>query len=343
MIRRTSSRSRRDLWQGFHPFECPAYSFESKGSIAGLVLANLYGRASAMSAKAKGGYRLRFTARLDSLEKKLRCSHQSIVDALRDLEKERFIHREKNRDPSSRKFQTGKVTILNPETRNPLLASPARMDLLTANNGHYLPGFHSAVMPFECLRKLNQLDRPAARAVYLAALRLASEARAERFKVDKSWWHKLTGLSRQAFARGFREVRRKGLLTLRGHTLTLNDPETKKPSTRKPLPVPMPIDFNNVPPSGWEKVFKELLGGDFIANAEGWTITTKDRDCPLCHHSRSFSLHFAGQGFHCFNCGASGKLATLVREIRRCSWREVGEYVLRVLQTPEDVPLLSLV
>jgi len=301
----------RDLWEGFRCFESPTEVLSYRGEIPAVLLMNLFMRAAVVSMKATLPYKIRFTVRENKLAQKLHTSLPTIRNAYRQLERDRLVKRERVRDQFSKQWQATKVSVCNPTTANTLLASTSRIDNLLAANG--VTGFS---VPLDCLRAtINRLETPAARAVYISALFLAHSFKCERLTVSKAYWCRVSKLSRKAFNRGLQICKRKRLLSYRGETLTLNDPETGKPSERRPVSMPMPLDFRDITSKGWEEICCHLLGGSFEPGRKGWTRTTADRICPYCGSAKGFAIHFEWQRFHCFNCGEKNGLGFLVKHV----------------------------
>src|SRR5690242_11002806 len=110
-------------------------------------------RAGCVSLKAKSDYRIRFPVRTDRLSKKIGKKRWSVGEGFKQLEKDHLIQRERRKTLIHR-FATTRVTILNPHDGTPLLASPDRLDVLTANK---ITDF--LTIPLDCLdRKSTRLN-----------------------------------------------------------------------------------------------------------------------------------------------------------------------------------------
>jgi hypothetical protein len=72
----------------------------------------------------------------------------------------------------------------------------------------------------------------------------------------------------------------------------------------------------------------------------GFAVNERTRRAPCLLHSGSNPTAFAWRDdgrWHCFSCGAGGDKITLVRAIRRCSFREATEF-LAALAGVKDAP-----
>jgi len=329
-----SEQTRGDFWTGFRTFECPTKILAYKGETPAAIALNLYMRAGCVSLKAKSDYRIRFPVRTDRLSKKIGKKRWSVGEGFKQLEKDHLIQRERRKTLIHR-FATTRVTILNPHDGTPLLASPDRLDVLTANK---ITDF--LTIPLDCLRAFNQLPSAAPRAVYVAAHFLATRFKSDRFTVSKSYWRRVSKLGRHSFERGLRILKRRKLLKYSdAETLTLTDPLTGKRPQRPPLPLPMPIDFDTITAHGWEKVCCDLLGGTFdVRSDNGWTRTTKDRVCPFCGSYRCFALNFEQVCFRCFNCHEKGKLGVLAMKVLSVDrMYDAAAYIKKTLETTTPV------
>src|SRR5258708_7943285 len=100
-------------------------------------------------------------------------SADSVERSFKRLEKDRIIRRTKGRSARG-KFTASKITLLRPGTEQPLQTIPSRDGgLLKAN------GVECIVVPAESLHAINIMGSPAEKGVYLTALHLATQGRAE--------------------------------------------------------------------------------------------------------------------------------------------------------------------
>jgi hypothetical protein len=326
MLTRQREKSK-GFWTGHDTYECPVSILSYSGQLPALLAVNLYMRASVLSIHSTGVYKVRFRARTESLCKKLHRSIPSIRNAFKVLEKDKLAHRERPRDEAKR-FETAEITL-------PYLTSPTRPDLLTANGDR-----HCIIVPKASLLALNKMRKSSQVAVYQSALSMATTCHSERFDMPRAYWRGMTKLGRHAFDNGLKFCIRKKLLTYRSGIVTLNDPATGKRSIRKPFRPPMPVNFDEITPTGWEQIVSALLSNIPPTGHTGWTAPSKDRSCPYCHEHESFSVNFAQSCFKCHRCGEGSKLCFLVKHVLDADRMfDAALFMKKVLEQQAEIPV----
>lgn len=252
----------------------------------------------------------------------------AVSHAIKVLETAGSIRVERSRSKITGEKKISIYLLLHPTTREPLRSMPQEFGICHMN------GFERpyVTVPKETREVLTQL-RPAACAVYLTALAVASKFMTTSFTTTREYLKTESLLGKNGFNRGFAECRSKGLFAYRRNVLTLHDPRTRKPSERQPREFVHHEDANwkfpldAVTPEQWQRVIEILLHKQFFVGPTGWTYTRPEILCPSCKRERSFSASFALSQFNCHECGASGRLFQLVARVRRCTAREAKQFI----------------
>jgi hypothetical protein len=247
-----------------------------------------------------------------------RCSfgRWAVSHAIRKLEADCRIRVSRTRDTITGELKISIYLLLHSATKEPLKTSPGDYGFCHSNfERPYI------TLPAEAFDILPQMSR-SARAVYLTALAIGSARICTSFGVRRDDWKKESVLGRNAFNRGVSECLRKRLLTYRRGLLTLNDPETGRPSERvggsrveheNPA---WKFDLNTVDAETWRASVERLVKSSFtVDKITGWTHCKRDSYCPFCGKERTFRVNFTAAKFQCFACERNGGLGKLLMKL----------------------------
>lgn len=303
------------LWNGHSRFQSPAYVIGYKGEAETLVLLYLYQRATYINSNTENESVLEIRVKEETIADRCRLGRWAVSQAIRKLEADCRIRVSRTRDKITGEMQISIYLLLHSTTKEPLKTSPGDYGFCHANFERpyvTLPGESFDIMP--------QLGR-SARAVYLTALAIGSARVCMSFGILRSDWKKESLLGRNAFNRGVRECKNKRLLTFKRGLLTLNDPETGRPSERVSSRVEHEnpqwnFDLNDVDAATWRASVERLFKFPFtVDKITGWTHCKRGTYCPFCRKERKFRVNFTEAKYQCFNCERSGWLGKLVQKL----------------------------
>jgi hypothetical protein len=335
------------LWVGHSVFQLPVTVHRYRGAPESLVLAYLYEFASSFSFHSSQPIVIELRVSQEKIAEKTGLALRSVPGAIQELEADNCIRVVRTRNEDTGQVELNVYLLLHSTTQEPLRSSPNVWGICHENS---IKPYITA--PKELLKSLMPLT-PGARAVYLAALSLASVRISMSFTATREEWKAETLLGRNAFNRGLKECAKSGLLKYKRNTLTLHDPVTRKPSTKTRNVKDYAGDRNwkfsldAITAEEWQKVAQRLLGRQLTVNASGWSHTTADGLCPFCTQPRSFTMNFSQSQWKCHHCGKRGRMFQLVQQVlRETQAQRVREYITDVLspaqsQAPELVTVGS--
>jgi hypothetical protein len=322
------------FWVGHSVYQLPVTVQRYRGGAESLVLCYLYERASGISFYSEKPVLLEVRVSQKKVAEKTGLSLWSVSQAVNSLEADKCIRVERVRDTETGQVELNVYLLLHSTTAEPLKSSPRLFGVCHQNADRpYITA------PKETLKVLTQLQS-GVRAVYLAALSLASLRQSLSFVVTREDWKTQTLLGKNAFNRGLKECTKRGLVKYKRQTLTVNDPVTRKPSTKSRREivkhdgpdVKWRFSLDAITADQWQRVAEKLLHRDFTVNASGWTHTRPDDFCPFCKEARSFTMNFAQSQWKCHHCDARGRMFQLVqRVLRETQAQRVREYITAVL------------
>jgi hypothetical protein len=320
------------LWVGHSVFQLPVTVHRYKGAPESLVLAYLYEFASGISFHSSQPIILELRVSQDKIAEKTGLALRSVPGAIQELEADNCIRVVRTRNEDTGQVELNVYLLLHSTTQEPLRSRPKVWDICHENS---VKPYITA--PKTLLKSLTPMT-PGARAVYLAALSLASVRTSMIFTVTREDWKTETLLGRNAFNRGLKECAKSGLLKYKRNTITLHDPLTRKPSTKtRQQPVyhegaQWKFNLDAITADEWQRVAERLLKRSVTVSASGWTNTTADGLCPFCTHARSFTMHFDHSQWKCHHCGKRGRMFQLVQQVLRESQAQrVREYITEVI------------
>ena len=336
---------REGLWVGHSVFQLPVTVHRYKGAPEALVLCYLYELASGISFYSDKPVVIELKVSQEKIAEKTGLSLRAVPGAIQELEADRCIRVERTRD------ETGRVTLnvyllLHSTTKEPLQTTPKIWGVCHGNADRpYITA------PKELLKVL-MLMHPSGRAVYLAALHLASVRQSMSFGVTRETWKSEILLARNAFNRGVKECAKRGLVKFKRQKLTVNDPTTGKPSMKargervRHADALWQFNLDAITTDQWQRVAERLLKRQLTVNASGWTHTTADGLCPFCAEPRCFTMNFERSQWKCHHCNESGRMFQLVqRVLRETQAQRVREYITETLaperQTDSPVAVLA--
>jgi hypothetical protein len=312
------------IWVGYSRFEVPSFITEYGGQAEAHVLLLLYRRAAGTSYNSMTAADLTFTVRQDTLALNTGLTTRSVRNALVQLGKDKHIVRTR-RKRSNKTYLASRVTLLDGDGQ-PLQTSPQHYGVCRENK---VKPF--ITMPKVCLEALHGMT-PSQKGVYIAAHALASREKRESVYVAKEEWQILSGLAENAFNRGVKQCKSKGLLSYSSGVLTINDPQTRKPTQRwqhnreriEHVNPEWAFDLNDVTAEEWQYVVESLLGRKLETDSSGWTLRTA---CPFCAYKEKFHVNFSKAAYRCHSCDAKGRLGWLVGLVKNVNMDAAKEYI----------------
>jgi ribosomal protein L37AE/L43A len=331
------------LWVGHSVFQLPVTVHRYRGGSEALVLSYLYERASSVSFFSEKPVVIELKVSQETIAERTKLSLWAVSQAINSLDADRCIRVERVRDNNGL-VRLNVYLLLHSTTQEPLTCSPRIWGVCLQNADK---PFITA--PKELLKTLVQMQ-PSGRAVYLAALTLASVRISMSFTVTREEWKSETLVARNAFNRGVKECVKRGLVNYKRHRLTLHDPTTGRPSTKqraervRHAEADWKFKLDDITGEQWQRVAEKLLKREFTVGASGWSHTTSDSLCPFCNEPRSFTIHFANSQWKCHKCGERGRLFPLVqRVLRETQAQRVREYITQILEPEKqtEAPVLA--
>lgn len=322
------------VWIGYSKFEIPEFVLRYYGEAPAHVLCLLYHRASGKSYHSTSEHDLSLSVREDTLASKSGLSTRSIERAFKQLESEHRIRRVRRKHPTGR-FLASRVTLLD-GSGEPLQTSPQHYGLCRVSD---LRPF--ITMPRASLDVLNGMT-PSQKATYISALALASRQKRESVFVDKQAWFIESGLGENAFGAAVAVCKRRKLLTYSNGVLTLNDPQTGRPTQRwkygkdwiEHIDPQWEFDLNEVTEEQWHYTLESLLSRKFETAADGWTLRTQ---CPFCFYKERFHANFTKAAYRCHSCDAKGRLGQLVARVKNISMGEAKKFIAEHIEALQKV------
>lgn len=319
------------FWTGHSLFQLPSRVLDYKGSAECLVLTYFFERANSISFYSQSAVVIEIHVQQKTVAERTGLDEDTVSRAVNSLEADQAIQVCRRRDPKTKQIKLSIYILLHSETKNPLMSTPGTFGVCHQNLER---PFISA--PKETRPQLMQM-KPGGRAVYLAALALASSRVSTSFGMRRDEWKSESRLGRNAFDRGLKECLKRKLLTYKKYVLTLNDPVTGAPSNRgahefiRHENPQWKFDLNTVTADQWQQIVQELLKRDFLINSNGWTWTRREILCPFCRTERSFTVNFQTGQYRCHaaQCGdkAAGRLGQLVARVLRVPMNAAKEYI----------------
>ena len=328
------------FWTGHSRFQVSPRVLSFRGRAESLVLVYLFQLANSYSNSRIKIALIELKVKGETIAKKVGLSPRAVYSALATLEAAGCIRIVKRRDSTTKLDTTSIYLLLRSEDGKPMWT--------TGGNDAY--GICAAnfekpyiTLPKTTLEIMVQM-KPTARAVYLAAMGLASVRVQTSFTIRKEDWQKESLLGRNAFGRGKLECERMKLLTFssRKQILSLNDPLTGKSNARvahERIEHANPVwrfDLNTVPPDVWKLTIERLMRREFYVDHSGWTVAGKGVYCPFCKKARGFSVNYVKSGFKCHKCNVFGKLGQLVAKVLRVKMKSAKRYIAE--QMPPQKP-----
>ena len=308
------------IFSGFSTFQCPVTLLQYAGNPAVHLALLLYVQGAGTSYRSsETGADVSFLATIKRKAEVSGLSPRAVRSGFHRLEKDGYISLRMNRKTDAGRFRARRVFLLNPETGERLSTDPGSYGLLSSNASDEY--FSFITVPRASLEAIHIMKHASEKAVYLAALCLVSKACDEVVFVERLLWRQLSHLGKNAFDRGVRYCISRKFLSYRKHVLTVNDPQTGKPTERwKNAGVRIEhenthwkFDLNTVTPEEWQTVVEKLLHESFAG--DGWRHG-KDIACPFCGERDVFAVNFSLSGFTCHGCREKGKLGQLVQRVR---------------------------
>ncbi len=310
------------IWTGFSTFQSPVTLLQYAGNPAMHLALLLYVQGAGVSYRSsETGADVSFLATIKRKAEVSGLSPRAVRSGFKRLEKDGSISLRMSGKTDAGRFRARRVFLLNPQTGERLSTDPGHYGLLSSNASD--EHFHFVTVPRVALEAIHTMKHASEKAVYLAALCLVSKARDESVFVERSLWRQLSYLGENAFNRGVRYCIGRKLLSYRKHILTVNDPQTSKPTERwknKGVRIDhenthWKFDLNTVTPEEWHGVVQKAMQ-QTISFFDGWR-TVKELGCPYCGEQGKFSLSFSDSGFRCHACQQGhGKLGQLVQHVR---------------------------
>jgi len=328
------------LWSGFSCFQFPNGLLPYANSPVMHVALHLYRLASGAAYRAfDSGLDVSFRVRVQTLARMTGLPIRTIKAALHRLEQDKWIER-KPQTTARGRFAATKIYLLDPRSGRRLETSQ-RYGLLSSNK--YFPFI---TIPKDALWAIDSMRGVGAKAVYAAALAVASEQEHEIVAVKRSRWLEMSNVSRNTFASGLKYCTRKGLLAYRRGILTLNDPRTGKAPARwkygrqftKHDAPKWKFDLHRVEPEQWKATLEKLMRQTF-PECDGWTPQTADVACPLCGEHGKFSMNFHKGTFKCFACSKGGGLGKLVQHLLHGTMDDAKKYIQDTIEESERIPV----
>ena len=324
------------LWVGHSVFQLPVTVHRYKGAPEALVLCYLYELASGISFYSEKPVVIELKVSQEKIAEKTGLSLRAVPGSIQELEADHCIKVERFRDEETGQVKLNVYLLLHSTTQEPLVCSPKVWGICHQNADRpYITA------PKELLKVL-MLMHPSGRAVYLAALHLASVRQSMSFSVTRETWKSETLLARNAFNRGVQECVKRGLVKFKRQKLTVNDPATGKPSMKvrgervRHADALWQFNLDAITGDQWQRVAERLLKRQLTVNASGWTHTTADGLCPFCKEPRCFTMNFARSQWKCHHCNEHGRMFQLVqRVLRETQAQRVREYITETL-APEQ-------
>jgi hypothetical protein len=325
------------LWSGHSVYQLPTTVHRYKGAPEAIVLCYLYEFASTISFYSSEPVVIQLKVSQEKIAEKTGLSLRAVPAAIQELEADRCIRVERFRDKSTGQIKLNVYLLLHSTTKEPLYTTPKIWGVCHQNADRpYITA------PKELLKSLTPMQ-PSARAVYLAALGLASVRTSMSFALTRDVWKAETLLGRNAFNRGLKECVKRGLVKYKRQTLALNDPATGKPSTKtlhervRHANADWKFNLDAITAAEWQRVAERLLKRDITVSASGWSHTTADSLCPFCKEPRSFTMNFALSRWKCHHCDARGRMFQLVQQVmREPKAQRVREYIAETLAPEQE-------
>jgi len=298
-----------NLWDGHdHVFRVPGFVLSYCGTTPAHTALMLASQAQGHSYHTASEHNVVVKAAIRAKAVRSNLSYKAVQSSFLRLEKDGLICRTKRRTPKGRHAAT----------------SISFTDKFRHKDDFIL-------IPLESLNAIDGMENAAEKAVYVAALYLATKGLAETVYVKKQEWRKLSGLGKNAFNRGVKYCATKRLLTFASDVLTVNDASTGKPTVQWQRPKvwsgePSPtweVDFDTVTSDQWE----QLLYAEFGTDAP--------HRCPQCGNHKRFSVGISKKVFGCFNCGTRGTLAEFMRLHHGFDWAQIRRHIAEQLRKLE--------
>jgi hypothetical protein len=335
------------FWTGQSRFQVSPRVLSFRGRAESLVLVYLFQLANSYSNSRIKIALIELRVKGDTIAKKCGLSPRAVYSALATLQAAGCIRIVKSRDSLTKLDTTSIYLLLRSEDGQPMWT--------TGGNDAYGICAANFEKPYVTLLK-NTLEilvqmTPAARAVYLSAMGLASVRVKTSFGIRKEDWMKESLLGRNAFGRGKLECERRNLLTYstKKQILTLNDPLTGKPNARTAHeriehenPVWRILDLNTVPPDVWKLTIERVMRREFYVDHSGWTVAGKDVFCPFCKKARGFSVNYVKAAFKCYDCKEHGKLCQLVAKVLRVKMKTAKRYIAEQMPPQESAEPIAI-
>jgi hypothetical protein len=309
------------FWKNHSVFQVPARVVSFKGSSESLILLYLYKLANAVHLHCPDEVQIELTVKEETIVAKTGLSTRAVSKAIRILEAAEYVRVIRRRDPATKRVSTSVYLLLHTETKEPLRAFPKRFGVCHSNGSRpYI------TVPQEAREILNKMHA-SGRAVYLSALLIGSRSMRMHLYITRNLFQDQSLLAVNGFCRGLKDCKKRGLLSYKRSVLILNDPVTGKPSERfkyadriehaKPH---WKFDLDTVTAEQWQRILEHFLPGLPEGGHNGWTRTSLQVRCPLCHEDRTFAVNTKTARYSCQSekCGHGGKgrLAQLVHRIR---------------------------
>jgi len=328
---------REGLWMGHSVFQLPVTVHRYKGAPESLVLAYLYEFASGISFYSSEPVVIELKVSQGKIAEKTGLSLRAVPAAIQELEADGCIRVVRTRNKETGQVELNVYLLLHSTTKEPLWTTPNIWGVCHQNADR---PFITA--PKELLKVLMPMQ-PGGRAVYLAALSLASRKVTMSFVVTRQDWKAETLLGKNSFNRGVKECVKRSLLKYKRQTLTLHDPATGKPSMKqrgervRHADADWKFKLDEITGDQWQRVAERLLKREFTAGANGWTHTRPDDFCPFCKEGRAFTINFEHSQWKCHQCRARGRMFQLVqRVLRETQAQRVREYITAVLAPEKE-------
>jgi hypothetical protein len=345
------------LWIGHSRFQCPSFVLDYAGGSPARVVLSLYDRAQGHSYSSKHIGTLTFKVRAETLAERTGLTVAQVYRSQVILERDNRLYRRQPLSKASRTFLGNEVTLLLPQrtkqgqlVNNPISTAPKKPGLLSENGMRdYI------VIPQDTLPAIKQVSRHGL-AVLLAAMEAITKAGTgtESARITKPELRHISGLGLVAFRKGFRECLSQKLLAFSDNVLTVHDPHKRRPTQRWRnrraelfhQRKKFAFDLNERTADDYRSLLTKVLNTDCSDIPEDdWH---RIWPCPLCLNEQNgkitkrptFAVHIEPSvaGFHCYLCGAKGKLIQLAAQVLGISTSDAIEYFRLLLNPPVQEP-----